>query len=156
MCTWLPPPPPSCLAVFRQCLHKKRSVAAAAAEEEDGARGRGGRGSDKAADCRESGHVSQLAPNKENTPQRGASRNRAPRSARSPRGVTPPSQRHLFAGRYCELCGGLISRRLEAGQLAHKHGTGRCSALDSAPSPPRRGSPALRPPTFGCAARLFV
>lgn len=41
----------------------------------------------------------------------------------------------FFAGRYNELCGGLIPRRLEAGQLAHKHGTGRCSALDSAPSP---------------------
>lgn len=32
-------------------------------------RGRGGRGSDKAADCRESGHVWQPAPNKGNTPK---------------------------------------------------------------------------------------
>lgn len=84
-------------------------------------------------------------------------RSRSSTSALASRAPPVKPAVHLLRGDIVSFCGGLVSRRLlEAGQLAHKHGTGRCSALDSAPSPPRRGSPPLRPPTFSRAARLFV
>lgn len=92
-------------------------------------RGRGGRGSDKAADCRESGHVSQPAPNKGNiakcvdffVPQITGGTELTP----SPN--TCVCAFVIFASQSrCEA---------EMGQQqTHKHGTGRCYALHPAQS----------------------
>lgn len=71
------------------------------------------------------------------------------------------SPRRVSGADIVSFVGVWFPRRLEAGQLAHKHGTGRCSAQDSAPSltpllpPPRRGSQPLRPPSTRLVPRGF-
>lgn len=72
------------------------------------------------------------------------------------------SPRRVSGADIVSFVGVWFPRRLEAGQLVHKHGTGRCSAQDSAPSltpllspPPTRLSATAAAQHSACAARLL-
>lgn len=125
-----------CLAVFRQCLHKKLSVAAGEEEEEeDGGRGRGGR-----ERVRQSGRLSGVwtclaacTKQRKHTSACRVARSRSPINTLTSRAhpAEPPAP---LRGDIMSFAG-LDLLEAGAGQLAHKHGTGRCYALDPAPSP---------------------
>lgn len=70
--------------------------------------GRGGTGSNKAADCRESGHVSQSAPNKETPAKCAAFRNRRVQSGHLITGFAFLSRFHPGIGEFGVYWGGSV------------------------------------------------